>query len=70
MPHGQNWSKPILYVEVLYSKTGIINNSLIDSLDFIMSILSYHVKPIIVNDFPPHPPPPQLLRKCFVLNNR
>ena len=36
MPSGQNGSKHILSVEVLLSYTGIINNSLTDSLEFIM----------------------------------
>ena len=64
MPPGQNWSKLILSVEVLLSKTGIINNSLTDLLEFIMSKLSCHVKPITVNDFPP-----PFQQECFVLNN-
>ena len=36
MPPGQNWSEPILSVEVLFSKTGIIIYSLIDAMKFNM----------------------------------
>ena len=41
MPSCQNWSQLILSNEVLYSLTGIIDNSLTDPLEFIMSNLSY-----------------------------
>ena len=38
MSPGQNLSKPILSVEVLFSKTGIIINRLTDSLEFMIML--------------------------------
>ena len=65
----QTDGKLISPVEVLYSKSGIINNSLIDSLEFIISKLSCHVKAIIVNDNPPPTPPHFNWNVSFFFNN-